>query len=166
MHHGHPVARHGDHSPPLIEPHQLGLLGEQHAGRGQFQARQDLLPQFAQVGFAPGSSVGCEGCFRAGLNGRGNRRDPALHCSALRCLGGYGLRHDWLGRSWDGPGRNGLGRRSSGCGLELGLCQEAQQQDLEPQPGIDAVAQLLLAALELGLPEQQPRFADTAGQLR
>ena len=144
----------------------MGLLGEQHAGRGQFQARQDLLPQFAQVGFAPGSSVGCEGCFRAGLNGRGNRRDPALHCSALRCLGGYGLRHDWLGRSWDGPGRNGLGRRSSGCGLELGLCQEAQQQDLEPQPGIDAVAQLLLAALELGLPEQQPRFADTAGQLR
>ena len=48
----------------------------------------------------------------------------------------------------------------------MGFSQEAQQQDLEPQPGIDAVAQLLLAALELGLPKQQSRFADTAGQLR
>ena len=28
---------------------QMGLLGEQHPGGGQLQARQDLLPEFAQV---------------------------------------------------------------------------------------------------------------------
>ena len=139
----------------------MGLLGEQHAGGGQFQARQDLLPQFAQVGFAPGVWAGFEGgfgagfggCFSFGLNGRGRRRG-----SALPGLDDDGPRNDWLSN-------DGLGRGSSGCGLELGFCQEAQQQDLEPQPGIDAVAQLLLAALELGLPVQQLRFADAAGQL-
>ena len=123
----------------------MGLLGEQHAGGWQLQAGQDLLPQFAQVGFIPGSSV----CFGAGFWGG---------FWALHCLGGWGSSNDWRRNGW-------LGRRRSGCGLELGLCQEAEQQDFEPQPGIDAVAQLLLAALELGLPVQQLRFADAAGQL-
>jgi hypothetical protein len=123
LHHGHPVARHGDHRPPLIEPHQLGLLGEQHAGGGQFQARQDLLPQFAQVGFAPGVWAGFEGGFGAvfeggfssGVNGRRRRQGSALHCSALRGMGGDGPRNDGLSN-------DGLGRGSSGGGLELGFC--------------------------------------------
>ena len=149
----------------------MGLLGEQHAGRGQFQAGQDLLPQFAQVGFALGSSVvfgagfwaGFGGCFSSGVNGRSRRRGSSLPICTLPGLGDDGPRNDWLG-CWMRC-RNGLDRRSSGCGLELGFCQEAQQQDLEPQAGIDAVAQLLLTAPELGLPVQQLCFADAAGQL-
>jgi hypothetical protein len=50
LHHGHPVARHGDHGPAIIQAHQLGLLGEQHPGGGKLEARQDLLPELLQVG--------------------------------------------------------------------------------------------------------------------
>ena len=41
-----------------------------------------------------------------------------------------------------------------------GLRQQPQQQHLQPEAGLHAVAQLLLAALELCLPLQQARLAD------
>jgi hypothetical protein len=44
--------------------------------------------------------------------------------------------------------------------------QQPQQQHLQPEAGIDALAQLLFAALELGLPAQQLGGADALGQLR
>ena len=42
--------------------------------------------------------------------------------------------------------------------------QQAQQQHLQPEARVHAVAQLLLAAPQLGLPFQQPRLADAPGQ--
>ena len=50
LHHPHPVARNLHHGAAVIQSHQLGLLGEQHSGGGQFKAAEDLLPQLRQIG--------------------------------------------------------------------------------------------------------------------
>ena len=48
LHHRHPVAGHPHHGPVLIQPHQLGLLRQQHPGGGQLESGQHLLPQLGQ----------------------------------------------------------------------------------------------------------------------
>ena len=57
-------------------------------------------------------------------------------------------------------GRGGDGR----AGLDGRFSQKAEQEHFEPEPGLNALAQLLFAPLELGLPVQQLRLADAAGQ--
>jgi hypothetical protein len=49
LHHGHPGGGHPHHRPAFIESHELGLLGEQHAGGRQLQPGQNLLPELRQV---------------------------------------------------------------------------------------------------------------------
>ena len=63
------------------------------------------------------------------------------------------------GLGGDGPSSRGRGRSPQRFG------QQAQQQHLEPQPRLHAQPQLLFAALELGLPVQEPRLADPARHL-
>ena len=49
LHHAHPVASNLDHGAVVVEAHQLGLLRQQHARGWQFQACQDLLPEFSKI---------------------------------------------------------------------------------------------------------------------
>ena len=156
----------------------MGLLGEQHPGGGQLQTRQDLLPEFAQV------CLGWRGCRDRRRWGFAVTWLP-VRCSTGRprvCAGSCGCgrgcwSHRWLPRGgwwldWARPRqpqrtrgrRHGLGlsdpARPGGLGMGQGLRQQPQQQHLQPEAGLHAVAQLLLAALELCLPLQQARLAD------
>ena len=163
LHHGHPVAGHLHHGSTLIQPHQLGLLGEQHAGGGQLQARQDLLPKLGKV-WRPSGRCGLG--YRGWL-GRWVWLERGL--GQGRWLGGRsGLDRRWGYRCrgyWCWGYRRWAQCSGFGRGENHRFGQQAQQQHLQPEAWVDAVAQLLLAALELGLPLQQPGLADAPGQL-
>jgi len=55
-------------------------------------------------------------------------------------------------------------RLGDGNGCWFG--QQPQQQHLQPEPRLDALAQLLFAAPQLALPAQQPITAEPLGQLK
>ena len=162
MNHGGPVAGDLNHRALTVQAGEGGLLREEHPGGGQLQARQDLLPEGGQVwGLHTGrgrrgSRLGC-GC----RDRRGCRNGCRVRCrngrdrccrSGRSCTDGRGRS---LGRGWGGR-----------AGLDGRFSQQAEQEHFEPEAGLNALAQLLLASLELGLPAQQLRFADAAGEGR
>ena len=130
----------------MIQAGQHGLLRQQHARGGELQTGEDLLPQFHQVGTGRGrcwcGSSHSDGSSRCGRAWDDRRR--GWWCSNRS-------------RSWgcsDGGGAN-----------RLRFGEQAEQQHFQPQTRLHALAQLLLAPLELGLPAQQRCLADTPGQI-